>query len=391
MISLSTTPGGSPVSRWWIAVCSESIGISRAPVASASAVTSSPPTTSDSLLASATSMPSVSATIVGPRPARADDAVEHEVGLRLRDEPDQALGAGEHLALRPRPRRRWRRRRGRSARSGVTPCSIACLTSGTCWRPADSPTTSNAPCARLTTSSAWVPIEPVEPRMRSRFTGAHCGSGWSQGFIRSRRWIQALPVVFLHGLFVDGSLWDRRWSRACPTGECVVLELPLGSHTEPVRGSVAADADRRRRLIADEIRARGLSGVTLVGNDTGGGLAQLVVVRHPELVGQARADAVRRAGGLPARAVQADVQARPLPAAAVGVPAADALRARAPAADRVRLADQAGPARAAHGLGHGRRCTTARSCATPPTSPATPTRACCSTRRRSCARSRARS
>ena len=69
MISFSTTPGGSPVSRWWIAVCSESIGISRAPVASASAVTSSPPTTSDSLLASATSIPSVSATIVGPRPA----------------------------------------------------------------------------------------------------------------------------------------------------------------------------------------------------------------------------------------------------------------------------------------------------------------------------------
>ena len=40
-----------------------------APVASARAVTSSPPTTSDSLLASARSMPSVSATMVGPRPA----------------------------------------------------------------------------------------------------------------------------------------------------------------------------------------------------------------------------------------------------------------------------------------------------------------------------------
>ena len=40
-----------------------------APVACASAVTSSPPTTSDSLLASARSIPSASAATVGTRPA----------------------------------------------------------------------------------------------------------------------------------------------------------------------------------------------------------------------------------------------------------------------------------------------------------------------------------
>ena len=110
MISLSTTPGGSPVSRWWIAVCSESIGISRAPVASASAVTSSPPTTSDSLLASATSMPSVRATIVGPRPA------EPTIALSTRSAPDSATrlirpsGPAQHLAAASTARRRARRR-----------------------------------------------------------------------------------------------------------------------------------------------------------------------------------------------------------------------------------------------------------------------------------------
>ncbi len=40
-----------------------------APVASASAVTSSPPTTSDSLLASARSIPSAKAATVGSNPA----------------------------------------------------------------------------------------------------------------------------------------------------------------------------------------------------------------------------------------------------------------------------------------------------------------------------------
>ena len=82
--SRSTVPARSPAISWCSAECSESTGISCAPVASASAVTSSPPTTSDSLLASATSMPSVSATIVGPRPA------EPTMALSTRSASDSA-------------------------------------------------------------------------------------------------------------------------------------------------------------------------------------------------------------------------------------------------------------------------------------------------------------
>jgi hypothetical protein len=174
--SRSTTPGGSPVSRWCSAVCSESIGISRAPVASASAVTSSPPTTSDSLLASATSMPSVSATIVGPSPA------EPTIEFSTRSASDSATSrinpSGPRSTSPP-----VHASPARAAASGSvsatrgTPCWRACATSASWSRAADSPTTSKAPCARATTSSACVPMDPVEPRMRSRFTGAHCGSG----------------------------------------------------------------------------------------------------------------------------------------------------------------------------------------------------------------------
>ena len=60
------------------------------------------PTTSDSLLASATSMPSVSATIVGPRPAEPTIALSTRSALGLGDEPHEALGPGEHLAAGPR-------------------------------------------------------------------------------------------------------------------------------------------------------------------------------------------------------------------------------------------------------------------------------------------------
>lgn len=91
------------------------------------------------------------------------------------------------------------------------------------------------------------------------------------------------PVVFLHGLFVDGSLWSPVVARL-PDRECVVLELPLGSHAAPVADRSMLTPIGVADWIAAEIRARGLSGVTLVGNDTGGGLAQLVVTRHPGLV-----------------------------------------------------------------------------------------------------------
>ncbi len=95
-------PARSPAISWCSAECSESTGMSCAPVASASAVTSSPPTTSDSLLASARSIPSSAPTTSGPRPA------EPTIALRTRSAPDsatsshQALGPGEHLAVGPR-------------------------------------------------------------------------------------------------------------------------------------------------------------------------------------------------------------------------------------------------------------------------------------------------
>ena len=40
------------------------------------------------------------------------------------------------------------------------------------------------------------------------------------------------PVVFLHGVLVDGSLWDPVLA-LLGQRRCVVPTLPLGSHTEP--------------------------------------------------------------------------------------------------------------------------------------------------------------
>ena len=131
-----------------------------APVASARAVTSSPPTTSDSLLASARSMPSVSATIVGPEAGRADDRVEHEVGVRAR----RPARRGPRARRAPRPRStpppRAPRRRGPTARSGARRGRAPARPAARARCPR---TGRRSRTRRRSTSSACVPIEPVEP------------------------------------------------------------------------------------------------------------------------------------------------------------------------------------------------------------------------------------
>jgi pimeloyl-ACP methyl ester carboxylesterase len=94
------------------------------------------------------------------------------------------------------------------------------------------------------------------------------------------------PIVFLHGLLVNANLWRKVVARLSPEFRCIALDLPLGSHTLPM--PEAADLTPRglADLVADALEALGLKGVTLVGNDTGGALCQIVVTRRPERVGR---------------------------------------------------------------------------------------------------------
>ena len=72
------------------------------PVASASCMTSSPPTTSDSLLASARSMPSPSVATVGPSPAEPTSALSTRSGWDSSTRRTSPSAPDEHLAVGPR-------------------------------------------------------------------------------------------------------------------------------------------------------------------------------------------------------------------------------------------------------------------------------------------------
>ena len=90
-------------------------------------------------------------------------------------------------------------------------------------------------------------------------------------------------VLLVHGLFVDGRLWDGVAAHLEAAGLRVVIpDLPLGAHKTPMRpGAPLAPADVAA-LLGEIVAALGLERVTLVGNDSGGAISQLAAASHPE-------------------------------------------------------------------------------------------------------------
>lgn len=95
------------------------------------------------------------------------------------------------------------------------------------------------------------------------------------------------PVLFVHGILVDNRLWsDVAEGLAAQGFRCILPTWPLGSHTIPVAAHAALSPSGIAAMIGEVIAALGLRDVTLVGNDTGGGLCQLVIDAYPDRVGR---------------------------------------------------------------------------------------------------------
>jgi pimeloyl-ACP methyl ester carboxylesterase len=89
-------------------------------------------------------------------------------------------------------------------------------------------------------------------------------------------------VVLVHGLLVNGTLWERVVPLLADRFRVVVPDLPLGSHREAMQPDADLSPAGLARLVADFIDALDLVDVTLVGNDTGGAICQLVAADHPK-------------------------------------------------------------------------------------------------------------
>src|SRR5215472_8196184 len=107
----------------------------------------------------------------------------------------------------------------------------------------------------------------------------------SHGTLYYRESGTGAPVVFLHGYLMGAGLWDPVVRLLDGEFRCLVPELPFGAHPAPLRPDADLTAAGLGRLVADFLDALDLREVTLVGNDSGAAVAQVVAARHAERLG----------------------------------------------------------------------------------------------------------
>ncbi|CAN5619582.1 alpha/beta hydrolase [soil metagenome] len=95
------------------------------------------------------------------------------------------------------------------------------------------------------------------------------------------------PVVFVHGFLVDSRLWDGVADHLATQGvRSYLVDWPLGSHRAPMPADTELSPAGVAAIINQFLDALGLDDVTLVGNDTGGAICQLLLVDDPGRVGR---------------------------------------------------------------------------------------------------------
>ena len=107
-----------------------------------------------------------------------------------------------------------------------------------------------------------------------------------QGTVRYRERGEGEPIVFVHGLLVNGDLWRKVVPLLADRYRCITPDWPLGSHSVPVAPDADLSPTGLAAMIDSFMAALDLRDVTLVGNDTGTALSQVTATEHPERIGR---------------------------------------------------------------------------------------------------------
>jgi pimeloyl-ACP methyl ester carboxylesterase len=87
-------------------------------------------------------------------------------------------------------------------------------------------------------------------------------------------------ALFLHGAFLNGYQWRDVIDRCAPARRCIAFDNLGHGHTEVAAGQ-AVDFDAQADAAAALLDALGVDRADLVGNDSGGAIAQVFAARHP--------------------------------------------------------------------------------------------------------------
>lgn len=92
------------------------------------------------------------------------------------------------------------------------------------------------------------------------------------------------PLVFVHGFGVNSRLWTETAIALAGEYRCILPELPFGSHPEAMRPDADLSPTGAAALISELLGELGLEDATIVANDSGGAISQILVTEHPERV-----------------------------------------------------------------------------------------------------------
>ena len=106
------------------------------------------------------------------------------------------------------------------------------------------------------------------------------------GTVRYREAGDGKPVVFVHGFLVDGRLWDGVVDQLSDRFRCLVPDWPLGAQQVAMNPEADLSPPGVARLIADFLDRLELEDVTIVGNDSGGAISQILAANHPQRIGR---------------------------------------------------------------------------------------------------------
>jgi pimeloyl-ACP methyl ester carboxylesterase len=80
------------------------------------------------------------------------------------------------------------------------------------------------------------------------------------------------PLVFVHGAYVTGALWDEAIARLSENHRCIAPTWPFGAQRRPVGADIDLGVVAAGRRIIGLLEQLDLRDVTLVANDSGGGI-----------------------------------------------------------------------------------------------------------------------
>jgi pimeloyl-ACP methyl ester carboxylesterase len=106
----------------------------------------------------------------------------------------------------------------------------------------------------------------------------------SGGPVHYREAGEGEPLVFVHGFGANWRLWEETARALAGSHRCIVPDWPMGSHSEAVHADTDVTPPGVARMVSEFLAELNLDDVTIVGNDSGGAVSQILVTEHPERI-----------------------------------------------------------------------------------------------------------